>query len=74
MSDLKFIHKTNLPVMERKMMGLFDLTDASFNKKKMWKWNHCRISQLKHDFYSACKCAMIFLKRFLKSKYKQIIK
>lgn len=73
MSDLKFIHKTNLPVKERKMMWLFDLMDASF-KKKMWKWNHCRISQLKHDFYSACKCTMIFLKRFLKSKYKQIIK
>lgn len=37
MSDLKFIHKTNLPVMERKMMGLFELTDASFNKKKCEK-------------------------------------
>lgn len=33
MSDLKFIHKTNLPVKERKMMWLFDLMDASFKKK-----------------------------------------
>lgn len=59
MSDLKFIHKTNLPVMERKMMGLFELTDASFNKKnvKMKPLPHQPIKarflqclQMHHDF------------------------
>lgn len=72
MSDLKFIHKTNLPVMERKMMGLFDLMDASFNKKNV-KMKPLPHQPIKARFLQCLQCTMIFLKRFLKSKYKQII-
>lgn len=59
MSDLKFIHKANLPVKEREMMWLFDQMDASFKKKnvKMKPLPHQPIKarflqclQMRHDF------------------------